>query len=73
MRYKIKGFPNYEIDDKMQVYSIVRKVRFGNSSREVKEKKMTLCKNGRINLYNVCRYSFTPEQIWERRIENVDK
>lgn len=69
MRFGIKGFDNYEVDEKGQVFSKTREVRFGKSIRIVKGQMIKPTESGVYVLYNGIRYRLTSEQIWERRIE----
>ena len=46
MRWDIKGFDQYEVDETGQVWSKAQKRRFGNSCRLIPEKPLKLEKAG---------------------------
>lgn len=43
MRWNIKGFDQYEVDEAGQVWAKPQKRRFGNSCRLIPEKPLRIC------------------------------
>lgn len=67
MRWDIKGFDQYEVDENGQVWSKAQKRRFGNSDRLIPEKPLKLEKAGTWQM----RRGGLPQRLRPEEVEQL--
>ena len=70
MRWNIKGFDQYEVDEAGQVWAKPQKRRFGNSCRLIPEKPLKLEKEGTWQMRKAgLPQRLRPDEIEQLKIE----
>lgn len=69
MRWNIKGFDQYEVDEAGQVWAKPQKRRFGNSCRLIPEKPLKLEKAGTWQM----RKAGLPQRLRPDEIERIPR